>query len=99
MRGHSGQGMARFEKCLRIEMTHSDVVRILLPNLHNLRGLQVNQAQCCLRVAAGPYRPITPITQLSPYFMQNLGTSTMARRQQLSVENYSAFESFEDNAA
>ena len=32
-----------------------------------VQGLWVNKGKCCPRVAASPYRPISPITQLSPW--------------------------------
>ena len=38
------------------------------PHLSHKQGLWVNQWQCCQRVAASPYRPNGPITQLIPFW-------------------------------
>ena len=41
---------------------------------HPVQSLVVNYGQCCPRVAAGPYRPNSPIMQLSPSMTPRLGT-------------------------
>ena len=39
-----------------------------------VQSIEVNLEQCCPRVAASPYRPSSPITQLSPSITPRLGT-------------------------
>ena len=41
---------------------------------HSVQSLGVNYGQCCPKVAASPYRPNSPITQLSPSMTPSLGT-------------------------
>ena len=36
-----------------------------------LQRFRVSEGQCCLRVAASPYCPFSPITQLSPSLTRN----------------------------